>query len=86
MIKTITRQQVGMFLAFNNNDDITNGENELLQNISPELANKLKEIEKTVLEGLANGETEWTYEIPDELIPEWMKETNDEEDETEEEQ
>ncbi len=86
MIKTITRQQVGMFLAFNNNEDITNGENELLQNISPELANKLKEIEKTVLEGLANGETEWTYEIPDELIPEWMKETNDEEDEIEEEQ
>ena len=86
MIKTITRQQVGMFLAFNNNEDITNGENELLQNISPELANKLKEIEKTVLEGLANGETEWTYEIPDELIPEWMKETNEEEEEIEEEQ
>ena len=40
--------------------------------------------ENLILSELNTDKTEWTFEIPDELIPDWMKETNEEEDEVEE--
>lgn len=81
MTRTITRKQVGAYLALFDTEEINAQENELKENISPELLNLLKEQEQRVLQGLANGEEEWTFEIPDELVPEWMKETENEEDE-----
>lgn len=91
MTRTITRKQIGLYLAAFSQAEIDAQETELKEKISPELFNLLKEQENTVISELATGKETWTFEIPDELVPEWLnieniEETEEEEDEDGEEQ
>ena len=82
MTRTITRKQIGMYLAAFTTAEIEAQETELKEHISPELFNLLKTQETTVLNELATGKETWTFDIPDELAPEWLK-INEEEMEAE---
>ena len=82
MQKTITRQQVGMFLAMMPNEAIVEGEAKLKEKIGEENFNILKDLENQILRELAEGKTEFTVDIPDHIV-ELVNQQEDEEEEVE---
>lgn len=82
MQKTITRQQVGMFLAMMPNEAIVEGEAKLKEKIGEENFNILKDLENQIFRELAEGKTEFTVDIPDHIV-ELVNQQEDEEEEVE---
>lgn len=84
MIKTFTRAQVCLFLAaFDSNKELEEKENELIEKIGPENTARMREIENQILRELGEGKTEFTVDIPDDILAIIEPEDNDEEDEEE---